>query len=146
MARKIKVETPGEPTAPESTAEQAAASAPDAAALAAPAQTPIVAAPSPEEVVAAAAGPPPPTVEAQAKESALNAQLEKTKQLVGSGAALDWSHLTQPATIELKTKNADAELPNAADFDPFNIPFGQRVLTRQGWLLSAAPDPRARQG
>jgi hypothetical protein len=139
MARKIKVETPGEPASPEAAADPAApavpaAAPPDVSALAPP--------PSPDAVVAAASSP---AAENQAKEARLTEQLETTKQLVGAGAALDWSHLTQPSVIELKTKNADADLPNAAEFDPFKIPFGQKILTRQGWLLSTAPDPRARQ-
>lgn len=144
MARKIKLETPGEPAAPESTAEQGASAAPAAApAAAAPAAASIGTAPSPDDIAAAAGSA---AVENQAKEAKLSADLEATKKLVGDSTALDWSHLTQPAAIELKTKNADAELPNAADFDPFRIPFGQKILTRQGWLLSAAPDPRIRQG
>lgn len=138
MARKLKVETPGEPTAPDSAApEQASGTAPAAAV-----QAPVVPAPSPEAIAAAAGSP---AAENQAKETQLVQQLETTKHLVGGEAALDWAHLTQPAAIELKTKNADADLPNAADFDPFKIPFGQKVLTRQGWLLSTAPDPRTRQ-
>lgn len=143
MARKITLETPGEPAAPESTAEQGATAAPDAASASAPAQAPIGAAPSTEDVAAAAGSA---AVENQAKEAKLSADLEATKKLVGAAGALDWSHLTQPAVIELKTKNNDADLPNAAEFDPYKIPFGQKVLTRQGWLLSTQPDPRVRQG
>src|SRR5262249_9546575 len=99
---------------------------------------------APEVPVAAASSASPEAQERAAKDAALMDRVEQTKDLVGSTQALDWSHLTQQASIELKTKNADADLPNAADFDPYKIPFGGKVLTRQGWLLSTAPDPRAR--
>lgn len=148
MKRNLTVETPGEiagamPPAPESPQPDSVLTG-SGSTGAAPAA---VAAPSPDLApeVPAVVQPDTADPEAQAraaKEAQLVQQLEQTKGLVGSSQALDWSHLTQPAAIELKTKNADANLPNDSDFDPFKIPFGGKVLTRQGWLLSTQPDPR----
>jgi hypothetical protein len=137
--RNVKVETPGTTASDDATpptANAAPAAIPDAS-------TPDSA---PEVPVApAAASLSPEAQEKAAKDAALVKQLEQTKPLVGSSAALDWSHLTQPATIATKLSNAEADLPNDADIDPFKIPFGQKVLTRQGWVLSTVPDPRDRR-
>lgn len=73
--------------------------------------------------------------EDQARTHALEAQVEATKDLVGSDQALDWSHLTTPHLILQKINhNPDADLPHPDEIDWSKIK-GDRVLTRQGWLL-----------
>jgi hypothetical protein len=134
--RKPNIETPGAPSSDDTTAQPTAATATDSA----QSMTDL----APEVPIGAVASLSPEAQEKAAKDAALVQKLEETKGLVGSTEALDWSHLTQPATLAPKLANAEADLPNAADYDPFKIPFGQKVLTRQGWLLSTALDPRVR--
>lgn len=143
--RKIKVETPGEPDAPDQSAPDQAATeqpqdpAPFAESLAADMRAGTAQFVSP----APAAGQP---TEAQLKEALLQEQVAATADLVGSRQALDWSHLTQPALMQQAVKpDPDAKLPDANSIDPSQIPFRQSILTRQGWLLSTAPDPNDRR-
>jgi len=123
--RNVKVETPGAPSAPDTDGTPQL-----------PPETPVSAA----QVSAS-----PEAQEKAAKDAELAKQVEATRSLVGNTAALDWSHLNSPATLAPKLANAEADLPNDADVDPFKIPFGQKVLTRQGWVLSTVPDPRDRR-
>lgn len=36
-------------------------------------------------------------------------------------------------------------LVDASEVDPSQIPFGQQVMTRQGWVVSTAEDPKRQQ-
>lgn len=76
-----------------------------------------------------------------AKELTLREQLKATEQLVGSPAALDWSHLNGAAAVQPNYKPVGPELPDQLDVDPDTI--DKPVLTRQGWVLPKN-DPRAR--
>jgi hypothetical protein len=149
MGRKVKVETPGTPAAPTSEAESsqsAAQSTPDAAPPSVTPETPPATDPTiPPNVP----GGPPDTPEVlKAKEQQLAREVaDVQKNLVGSDKALDWSHLTQPVAIvrQINHLNGDDNLPSADEIDPATIPFGQRVLTKSGWIVSTQTDPRIRR-
>lgn len=87
--------------------------------------------------------PDPKVIEDAKKDAQLAAEVAKTADLVGSDKALDWSHLTQPNIINAKINpNApDDGLPFEHEVNPAKLPFGQKVLTKGGWVLSTAADP-----
>jgi hypothetical protein len=78
-----------------------------------------------------------------AKEASLREQLEATAGLIGSPAALDWSHLNGASAVQAGYKPEGPNLPDQLDVDPDTI--GEPVLTRQGWVLPTN-DRRARFG
>lgn len=69
------------------------------------------------------------------RQSALINAAREGKVTLPGGPALDWSHLTNPAAIMAKIgADPEAHLPNPDDVDWSKIQ-GDRVLTKQGWLL-----------
>lgn len=92
---------------------------------------------------AAVPTPPPPDTPTSiaAKDESLRAQLVATAGLVGSPAALDWSHLNGAQAVQPGYKAQGPELPDQLDVDPDTIKAP--VLTKQGWVLPTK-DPRTR--
>jgi hypothetical protein len=57
----------------------------------------------------------------------------------GSKGALDWSHLTNPAALQSQVNtyvDPDKDLPHPDDVDWSKVK-GDKILTKQGWLLKA---------
>jgi hypothetical protein len=131
MAKKPrKIETPGASAAPSPESQPAAES------QAAPAAITEGAAALPTTGTASQ------TVAAEAaKAESLNRQVEHVRDnLVGSPAALDWGHLTNPARlmsvvgVNAPDKDPNAHLPHPDAVD-WSKTKDDRILTKHGWLL-----------
>jgi hypothetical protein len=144
--RAAKIETPGEPHATEAEAPPAAAAPTDTSQ---PTSAPSAEAAAAESAAAAPAlvNPLTPQVELptasladsaaadQAKGAELSRQVKETSKLIGSDAALDWSHLTNPAAVMAKLGvDPEAHLPTVESIEWAKV-SGDRILTKQGWLL-----------
>jgi hypothetical protein len=142
--RKLDVQTPGETVQ-------------EPEALDAVAAVGLATEPSPEDSAAATPAPegpvmqplPPPSAPAltadAAKDQALARNVEATAHLIGSSDALDWSHLTSGALIEAKINPNKPDLPHDWEIDPSRLPYGTSRLTHEGWVVSTAPEPKARR-
>jgi hypothetical protein len=90
-------------------------------------------APAPEAAAAPAALP-----DAAALLSALSPD-ERAALL--SAAAASIASAAQRAGVALPPPG-DEQYPDEADIDPATVPFGTAMRSKQGWVVSTAPDPR----
>lgn len=127
--RNTRIETPGEPETPalEETANDTA-------------DAPVSNSPQVNDQVAAAPANPEPVTDAEKKRE-LDRQIAIVAKGLkdGSKDALDWSQLTNHADLAGKVNtyvDPDKDLPNPDDVDWSKVK-GDRILTKQGWLLKA---------
>jgi len=130
MAKASKIEVPGESPSEEQPTDQSAETLKDALqASDQPASAPV------NPITNAA---PPENEEAPV--------VEKPSIDPKANTPLDWSHLSGYQAMNAPTPKDDptANLPNMADVDHAKIPYARQVLTKQGWVVSTALDPNAR--
>lgn len=124
------VELPGAPVATPTEAEPVAA-------VEQPAAVDVAPQPSAAQIAAAAAA-----QAAMSQQAAHDQAMRDTAKLVGSGEAINHSHLNSRIAVLTNTRPPDEKLPRASDIDPSTIPYGRSVLTREGWVCSTRADTR----